>query len=324
MRTAIFIFAIMTLFSACQNEPRTQKTEKESALFTVQTDAKDLEYENLRLLPILATDAFIQQNAAATELINLQEALAEHRFRITEQKPFGRRDDEQAVNGLLVHNKTEAPVFLMAGEVVQGGQQDRVIAEDVVVMARSLSNIPVYCVEPGRWTYRETEGETTTDKKIYAFNGYYNVASPQVRKSAQFEHDQAAVWKHVAAITEKNDATSKTGAYAGLEQSETFTKARDQYLDFFKNKFAESDKVIGIVAISGTEIISTEVFAHPTLFKKQYEALLHGYATHALTTGAPVNIRKEGIDLHIKNLPSKYRKNAASQYKGMALHWGEL
>lgn len=326
MKTFIFAITIITFFAACQSETPTQQSKKKPANFTVQTDQKDLQYENLRLLPIIASEDFIEQNAGATELLTLQEALVQDRFRITEQKPFGRREDEQAVNALLVQNKTEFPVFLLGGEVVQGGQQDRVIAQDAVIAARSLNNIPVFCVEPGRWNYHETEGEPTSsnDKKIYAFNGYYNVASPPVRKSAQYEQDQQAVWKHVAAITKANDATTETGTYAGLEQSKSFTQTRDRYITFFKNKLNKTDKIIGIVAISGKEVIGVDVFAHPTLFQKQYEALLHSYSTHALTSGEPVEMSATGIELYIENLYEKYRKNAVPQYNGMVLHWGEL
>ncbi len=321
MRTFLFIVTIITLIAACRSEPRTTKA---SADFTVQTDLTNLQYENLRLLPIIANEAFVTQNAGAANINTLQEALTQPRFRITEQKPFGRREDEQAVNGLLVQNKTEAPVFLLGGEVVQGGQQDRVIAQDAVIAARSLRNIPVFCVEPGRWRYHENETNSSADKKVYAFTGYYNVASPQVRKSAQYEQDQRAVWKHVAAITEANDATTETGTYAALEQSKKFTQARDRYLAFFKNRLNNSDKVIGMVAISGKEVIGVDVFAHPTLFRKQYEALLHSYATHALTSGAPVSINEEGITLYVQNLIKQYHKNAKPQWNGMVLHWGEL
>ncbi|MFN7117077.1 MAG: ARPP-1 family domain-containing protein [Saprospiraceae bacterium] len=324
MRTLIFTFILFISFTACQNESTKQTSAKQAPDFVVQTNKLDLQYENLRLLPIVASDAFIAQNAGAADLMTLQEALVQERFRITERKPFGRREDDQAVNTLLVHNKTEAPVFLMAGEVVQGGQQDRVIAQDAVIAARSLTNIPVFCVEPGRWSYHENPETAQPDKKIYAFTGYYHVASPQVRKSAQYEQDQQAVWKHVAAITEANDAKTETGAYAGLEQSQKFTQARDRYITFFKDKVNNSANMIGLVAISGNQIIGADVFAHPTLFRKQYEALLHSYVTHALTSGASVNLKPENIELYINNLAKKYHKNAVPQWNGMVLHWGEL
>jgi len=327
MKTFTFTLAIIILFTACQSESN-QKSATVQADFTVQTDAADLQYKNLRLLPVIADENFIQQNAGAAELLTLQEALAQARFRITEKKPFGRQEDQEAVNALLVQNKTEMPVFLMAGEVVQGGQQDRIIAQDAVIAGRSLLHIPVFCVEPGRWHYHENEDENADvkDKKIYAFTGYYHVASPQVRKSAQYEQDQAAVWKHVAAITEANDAQTETGAYAGLEESESFTHSINQYITFLKEKLNinENKNIIGIVAISGHSMIGADIFAHPTLFQKQYEALLHSYATHALTSGEPVTVSDQSIELYVKELIKKYHKNATPQYNGMVLHWGEL
>ena len=104
------------------------------------------------------------------------------------KKPYGRFEDSGAVNSLTVQNKSQDTVFIMSGDVVQGGRQDRVIAMDMVVPPRTITDIPVFCVEQNRWSYMENDQmiddhQAQQNKKIYAFTGYYNVASNDLRKT---------------------------------------------------------------------------------------------------------------------------------------------
>jgi hypothetical protein len=61
------------------------------------------------------------------------------------------RDAE--VNQLVLVNNSKRPLLLLAGEIVTGGKQDRVIGKDRIVPAESDPvDLSVFCVEPGRWT----------------------------------------------------------------------------------------------------------------------------------------------------------------------------
>src|SRR3954462_8228887 len=56
-----------------------------------------------------------------------------------------------SVNDLLVDNPLDVAVLLYEGEEVQGAQQDRTLDVSVLVPARSRLEVPVSCVEAGRW-----------------------------------------------------------------------------------------------------------------------------------------------------------------------------
>ena len=57
------------------------------------------------------------------------------------------------VNQLVLVNNSKRPLILLAGEIVTGGKQDRVIGKDRIVPAESDPiDLSVFCVEPGRWT----------------------------------------------------------------------------------------------------------------------------------------------------------------------------
>jgi len=50
-------------------------------------------------------------------------------------------------------NNSDKPLLLLAGEIVTGGKQDRVIAKDRMCQpAAEPIDLGVFCIEPGRWT----------------------------------------------------------------------------------------------------------------------------------------------------------------------------
>ena len=60
------------------------------------------------------------------------------------------------VGQLEVENLSETfDIFIQAGDVLKGGRQDRTIAIDFIIPARSgRIPIPAFCVEMGRWRKR--------------------------------------------------------------------------------------------------------------------------------------------------------------------------
>ena len=58
----------------------------------------------------------------------------------------------------MVENKGREEVFVHAGDIVKGGKQDRVVTASFVLPAQSKKiEMPVYCVEAGRWAPRGAE-----------------------------------------------------------------------------------------------------------------------------------------------------------------------
>lgn len=327
---------LITLIVACQTNPQeeTPALENSNTDFALQATANpELQYEHLHLYPILAEESFVNTHLSVANLNNLKEGIANERFRITEKKPYGRFDDTGAVNSLTIQNKSKDTVFIMAGDVVQGGKQDRVIAQDLVVPPKTITDIHVFCVEQGRWTYQD-EGNSDeqiaeNNKKIFAFTGYYNVASHEIRKTVKGEKNQEAIWQKVGEVTALNNATNATSAYTGLEKSEDFTAQRDKYLRFFDGKVIDMENVIGMVAVSGNQILGADIFAHPNLFKKQYEALLHSYVTEAITNGKPVKVSEAEMQAYAKKLKAKYLESelgsdAKFGFEGIMIHFTDI
>ncbi len=336
---------MILFFASCateKNDNSTTKTDEktpttESNFEIDLTENEELDFEKLRVYPILASEEHIAEHAQLANFKNLKEAMEIQGFRITEKKPYGRFDDMGAVNSLTVQNKSQDTVYLMAGDVVKGGNQDRVLAQDMILPPRTLATIEVFCVEQNRWQYREAGEQEETekqkkDRKVFAFSGYYNVVSNNIRRTVKHEKNQNSVWSAVGDLTMNNKASSSTGTYTALEDSKDYTVERNKYLAFFEDKMEDIDNVIGMVVVSGDKVLGTDIFNHPKLFKKQYKVLLHSYVTDAVTNGEKVKINdrvmasKASTILrnYDRRLPGEKESNTKFRYDGKVIHFSDL
>ncbi len=291
MKKFILLLSLLSFWACQMEEEKKQATQVDEITLNFAED-QATEFDQLRLYPITTAAATVERNKVAANYLSLGEAMNQSRFRITEKKPYGRFNDPGAVNTLTVQNKTQDTVYLMSGDVVKGGKQDRIIAEDLLVAPRTIVDVPVFCVEPHRWDYQ--------DEKAYAFTGYYNVAATRIRKSLRESRSQHDVWDKVQEITSVNNAETETGTYTALENSTSYTDLRDDYLQYIESNFSLDDHTVGMIAVSGNEVLGIEVFGHPDLFRRQFKALLHSYITDAITQGQPVTISASSLQRHFK------------------------
>src|SRR5690349_12838873 len=121
--------------------------------------------------------------------LTLQEALAQKKVRVYETKD---------VNELAIRNFSNQDVYVQAGDIVRGGDQDRMISIDFIVPPRSgRMPIAAFCVESGRWSKRG-------DEQNAEFSSSVNMmATKDLKLAAKRERSQEAVWKNVKAAQEK-------------------------------------------------------------------------------------------------------------------------
>src|SRR5215510_11721837 len=100
------------------------------------------------------------------------------------------------VNTLVLVNNSKRPLILLAGEIVTGGKQDRIVGKDRIIAPESDPvDLSVFCVEHGRWTEKSAKFESHK----------YLMAQPSVRKEALGGKSQEKVW---AAVKTQNDSTA--------------------------------------------------------------------------------------------------------------------
>jgi hypothetical protein len=279
MKNILFPAFVAMLFVACQNDHSVpSKTDIASKGLSLQLEANpEWQYQNLRLYPVVAGTE--SANNEVSHIKTLAEAMNTPGFRVLERKQFGRSNDTW-YHGVTVQNKTQDTILIMSGDVVTGGNQDRVMAYHDIILPGTVKNVEVFCVEAGRSHYYD-QSASPAEKSVGAFKGYYNVASPQVRRAIQSTGNQEEVWAAVAKVTDANGATSNTKAYAALETANEQKAERDAYLRFFEDKFRGDAKVVGVVAVCGETVLGVDIFGDAGLFQRQFPALLHGYVAEA-------------------------------------------
>jgi hypothetical protein len=265
-------------------------------------------YQNLRLIPIRATENFKVMVGSMGFYISLQEAIDGNLVAISEVSNSG------TVNTLLVRNLSNDTLFVMSGEILIGGKQDRVIARDMLIPPNSGQvKIPVFCVEEGRWNYKG-EGAKFTE--------YYGMANEHLRNLIDHNASQATIWREVSSSNKKDAINSNTSAYTAHADNQEFRRREAEYLRFFENIFNGQDDIIGVLAVTGNSIEGADLFVSNRLFTMEYRKLLYSYIDDAITYGAPVNVEKVTIDNYLTQLLTPQLQQSFVQEKGQAFRRG--
>ena len=289
----------------------------------LQSDAelKGYSFQNLRLYPIYAKQSFKSKFKSVGKYMPLQEALQKKKIKITEKGNGG------SVNNLTIENVSSDTIIVICGDVIKGGQQDRIVQKDVVLKPKSgKQNLEVFCVESGRWAAREEAASSGQNRTAASkppapaqFEGHYNKGSMGLRKVVEKEKDQSKVWSKVEEINTSNKTTTSTKTYTAITKSADFTKKLNAYVTFFKNKFAADSNVIGVVIVTGNKVLGCDMFATPALFSSQFQSLLHSYATEAIISGKPVTATAAVVKAYMdKLLNSEATQQATLKQKGNA------
>jgi hypothetical protein len=198
------------------------------------------------------------------------------------------------VNTLVLVNNSKRPLILLAGEIVTGGKQDRVIAKDRIVPPESDPiDLGVFCVEPGRWV-------ASSEK----FGGMtLSMAAPSVRGSAMGDKSQDKVW---AKVKESQSAVvaglplpapaarevQQTSSYARVMQNSEVKKSVDAVAEPVQRNYESVIKqlkdrnAVGVVAAVNGEIVWADIFASTALLQKYWPKLVRSYASEAVVTKA--------------------------------------
>src|SRR5260370_5908355 len=111
-----------------------------------------------------------QDKIKGQTFLTLQEALVQKKVIVRETRE---------VNQLSIENVSGEEVYVQSGDIVKGGQQDRMLVVDLILPPRS-GRIPIaaFCVENGRWRQRGSQ-------QVTVFNSSATVvASREVKLAA--------------------------------------------------------------------------------------------------------------------------------------------
>ncbi len=264
-------------------------------------------YENITLFPVVTSF-----NQDTSPFLTLDEGLSSGDVIVSEQGGTGlvrNRDGRPmpapqyntgaSVNQLVLINRGKRPLLLLAGELVSGGKQDRIIAKDRIV-APGADPLPldVFCVEHGRWSSGSQ------------FSAAKTIVHPSVREKAAVDQEQTKVWGAVRSGTTADASPSapaprmsaaniaaaisseaRTEAYEKIYDSRTVGVSIDTFVEELQRRFAKSVAgsngerkmpVVGVIVAYGGEVAWSDIFASNELFNHYWNKLLRSYLIEAL------------------------------------------
>jgi hypothetical protein len=244
--------------------------------------------------------------------------------------------DGAQVNRLVLVNNSPKPLLLLAGEIVTGGKQDRIIGKDRLVPAESDPiDLSVFCVEPGRWVGASAKFALPPAPASGVIGA---MVQPSVRSKAMADKDQRKVWDEVAeartgmakaAPAPAAPVIAGTSSYAKVLQNEQVQEKLESVAAPIQQEYQSvirqlRDKnAVGVVVAVNGEIIWTDVFASTGLLEKYWPKLVRSYAAEALvqrTSSGPVTAksaqdflsRLEGRREVVESEPGLYRHTEIS------------
>jgi hypothetical protein len=270
-------------------------------------------YENITIFPVVSS--FTQDTSS---FLTLDEGLSSGEVIISEQGTAGlarTRDGRPvavpqynsgaSVNQLVLINRSKRPLLLLAGELVSGGKQDRIIGKDRIVPVGSEPlPLDVFCVEHGRWTGASSQ-----------FGASKTIVHPSVREQAAVAQNQNEVWDAVrsgtlskarpaggaagqlaappaplssVAIGDAIATAAPTQAYAKIYEGGRVGASVDSFVEELKRRFdratlgLKGERVVGVVVSYGGEVAWSDIFASGDLFEHYWSKLLRSYAVEAL------------------------------------------
>jgi hypothetical protein len=278
-----------------------------------------IRHGNLTVFPVVASKSF-----PTGEFLTLDEGLRSGEVVVTEYgnvrglirrrhrpgiTPAIEREGAE-VNRLVLVNNSKRPLLLLAGEIVAGGKQDRVIGKDRIVPGESDPvDLSVFCVEPGRWvaTSEQFGASSMYGMKAGSGGGVIGgtlMAQPSVRAKAMADKDQSQVWAEVRkqqsamAVEVQNSAptaapaVASTSSYARVMENAEVKKQVDAVAKPIEQNYQSLIKqlrdrnAVGVVVAMNGRIIWADVFASTNLLEKYWPKLVRSYASEAVVTRA--------------------------------------
>ena len=269
-------------------------------------------YENISIFPVVSGSSMDTSN-----FLTLEEGLASGEVIVSERGAPGlvrRRgevrpiavpqyDSGASVNQLVLINRSKRPLLLLAGELVSGGKQDRIIGKDrIVPVGAEPLPLDVFCVEHGRWTGSSSQ-----------FVASKTIVHPSVREQAAVEQKQTEVWAavtggstarplarssaklaapaprvSVGALADAISTEAPTQSYRKIYEGTRIGGSVDSFVDQVQKRFARAtsglkgEHVVGVVVAYGGEVAWSDIFASDDLFRQYWSKLLRSYAVEAL------------------------------------------
>ena len=233
------------------------------------TVGQPLNFGNLTMFPLLNGGEEI------ADYLTLDDAIKQGKAIVTEVSDSG------SVPELSFTNKGGLPVLLVDGEELIGAKQNRILNLTILAPPHQRLNIPVSCVERGRWSYRSAAFASAPRAQFAAARANKLASvSYSLRERGRADSDQSEVWQDIDRMAADLNVVSETSSMSDIYQSYSTN------LTECVQKFSPVTGQVGAAfAISG-EIIGFDLFDRASTLTRLLPKLVTSYAIQALSRGA--------------------------------------
>jgi hypothetical protein len=226
---------------------------------------------NMQVFRNLAVVPLLDPWARPAGCLTLDEALQRGLTEVTEVSESG------SVPHLKLINRSPDSVFLLDGEELVGAKQNRILNLSILVPGQTELEIPVSCVEQGRWDWR-ARGFSGSERMIYSKLRRSNAesVSDSLANAGVRSGNQGNVWNDIAAKSHRMSVHSDTSAASAL--FERYGKE----LDEFVSGIVPVPGQIGAAFLVGDRFAGLDVLAGPDLLARLLAKLVRSYALDAL------------------------------------------
>jgi hypothetical protein len=176
---------------------------------------------------------------------------------------------------LQVTNPNQHPVLIPEGQVLDGGHQTRTVNVSILVPAGATIDIPVTCVEAGRWG--GTQSFTNSDR--FANRRIRRAKTEGVIDGLQYdEHrrsDQSAVWGAVNYELHRKGVESTSANFRDIEDFARRDAATAEAIEDLVRRGPLPGQ-LGVAIAHGRRVVNAEIFASHEALLANWEALVRG------------------------------------------------
>ena len=220
-------------------------------------------YRGLTVYPL-----HLAESTRHAGVLTLDEALGRSQLSISEK-------GSASVPQVRVRNNGHQGVLLMAGELLLGGKQNRIIRDDTLLPPRSeFIDVAVYCGEQDRWSDGPVE-----------FKSGGGLAAPNVRGMAAESATQDRIWREIDGHLRRAEVDAPTRSYQKLYEDRGVRRRLDECVVELRRLYRP--RTVGLVAVSHGRIVGADLFSDPSLCSRLWDKICRSYAVDVIAPYRP-------------------------------------
>lgn len=287
------LMSLLLLFGLVTVNFSYAESEIEEHLKTLEIGSP-FNYRNLTIVPVYAKSINDK-----TDYVSLDEAVNKGYITISEL-------DGGRVPQVRLKNNSGHYILLVAGEILTGCRQDRLVGRDALIGPKSKDIIlPVYCSEHGRWTSKGTSFDVESSQ-----------AEPLLRGKIYARESQSAIWEGIAGYSQKLSVRSESGALQDVYRDKDVKEKIQTYVEKLEDFPRLEEDAVGVVVGLGDKIIGVDIFASPGIFVSLWPKLLKSYAALAI---AEESLRGTLTQKQAKDMLNEVYRAEFSRQQGLDL-----